>query len=372
MPEPLVIVTGSLGYLGSRLTPYLRERGVRTMGYDLGLFQECLLSPPDDGPTALRDARDLTERDLEGAAAVVHFAGMSNDPFGALSPAAVYDPTRAYAVRLARLCQSMGIRFIFASSCSVYGVGSLDLLTEEAPTQPQTAYSLNKLQIEQDVRDLADRAFSPVFLRFATVFGLSPRMRFDIVVNMLAGMAVATGRVLLNSNGRAWRPNIHIEDACEAITRCLTVPLPAGRPLTVNVGDSRNNCTVLELAEHVCRAVPGCSLEFLSSFTGSSAGAELQALVRDRKIQDGVDSRTYRVSFDRIGQALPGFRCRWTMPEGIADLVQRLQALRLDAAQFTQANFYRLQRLEALFQAGRITPEIRWARDPQPAESVRA
>jgi nucleoside-diphosphate-sugar epimerase len=352
-----VVITGSLGYLGSRLLPWLRSRGLACAGFDLGLFADSRLLPSDDAATRLIDARDLTADDLAGAEALVHLAGISNDPFGALKPEVIYDPTREYARRLAELCKRLGIRFIFASSCSVYGIGAEALVTEDSPTHPQTPYSLNKLQIEQDLRELAEGAFQPILLRFATVYGLSPRIRFDVVVNMLAGMAVARRRVVLNSNGMAWRPHVHIEDVCEAVHRAITMPTPPA-PLVLNIGATADNALIIDVARMVHRAVPGCALEFLGR-----DGAARGELVADRKIQDGVDTRTYRVSFERAAAVWPGWRCRWSLAAGIEDLARSLQTLGLSEAQFTDRRFYRLQRLEDHFAAGRVTPQVRWRRD---------
>ena len=288
-----ILVTGSLGYLGSRLTHYLSDAGFRCRGYDTGFFRDCTLYPAQDPDTTMKDVRDLSERDLEGVDAVVHLAGISNDPFGSLKPEEIYDPTRAFSGHLAMHCKQMGIRFIFASSCSVYGIGGDRLVTEQSRTFPQTPYSRNKLQIEQDLVSLAAQDFSPIILRFATIFGISPRIRFDIVINMFVGMALTTGRILLNSNGQAWRPHVHIEDACEAILRCLTLQVPAGQPLVLNVGDTQQNLRIVDVAELVRRCVPRCQVEFLHGDGRPTTPKALQELAQDRKIQDGEIGRAH-------------------------------------------------------------------------------
>jgi len=312
-----VLVTGSLGYIGSRLAGFLQQHGIRCIGYDTGFFQDCTLCPPADPPTVLKDLQTFDPRDLDGVDAVVHLAGMSNDLVGSLSPERMYDPTRAYTRKLAMACKAAGISLVFASSCSVYGIGAEELVTERSATHPQTPYSLNKLQIEQDLLAMSDGTFSPIILRFATVFGLSPRMRFDIVVNMLVGMALTARKVVLNSDGKAWRPHLHIEDACQAIASCLALPGRLEHPLLLNVGDSRNNFQIVDVAELVARQVPGCTVEFLIPGR-SGQREEVLSLVQDRKIHDGVDTRTYRVSCEQITEALPGFRCRWSVEEGVA------------------------------------------------------
>ena len=214
-----ILVTGSLGYLGSVLTSYLVEAGYDCMGYDTGFFKDSLLYPPPLTPTVFRDARDITQSDLKHIDVVIHLAGISNDPMGKLDAASIYDPTRTYTFKIAKMCKKLGVKFIFASSCSIYGLGVDELLTEESQVFPQTGYSMNKLQVEEDLRSISDSSFSPISLRFATVFGNSPRIRFDVVINMLTGMAMANKTIVLNSDGKAWRPNLHILDLCMAV-RC--------------------------------------------------------------------------------------------------------------------------------------------------------
>ena len=359
-----VLVTGSAGYIGSVLVPYLNEAGFECRGSDTGFFEHGLLYPPAEREIRHRDARDIGPEDLEGVDAVIHLAGISNDPMGNLNPSAVYDPTREYSLAIARMCKERGIRFIFASSCSIYGIGSEDLLDETSPTQPQTAYSLNKLQIEEDLRSIADSTFSPIALRFATVFGSSPRIRFDVVVNMLTGMAATTGRVVLNSDGSAWRPNVHILDVCEAVRRAVDVPHDTGELLVLNVGDEENNVRVIDIARMVERAVPGCEVAFLSQ----DPSLDKDGLIRDRKVK-GADTRTYRVSFERIREAFPGFRCRWSLADGIAEMVSRFTEAGLDEASFRTRTFYRLQELEYLLSNGYLDTELRWKK-PRPEPTL--
>ena len=353
-----VLITGSLGYIGSRLTGYLMERGLECVGYDTGFFQDCTLYPSHDPSTRLADARDLRPDDLDGIDAVVHLAGLSNDPLKTLAPERLYDPTRVYARHIAGLCKALGVRFIFASSCSVYGIGREDLVTEASEPNPQTPYSVNKLQVEQDLHALSDGDFHPIALRCATVYGLSSRMRFDLVVNMFVGMALATGRMILNSNGKAWRPHAHLDDVCEAIWRCLDAPPPAEGLLVLNVGRTDQNIQIADVAALVKTAVPGSQVQFLNQLNPQE-DRRLE-LVRDRKIQDGVDARTYRVGFNRIEAILPGFRCRWSLEDGIEAMVRDLKVFGVTAAQIADPRFYRLQRLESLVEAGALSPDLRW------------
>ena len=353
-----VLITGGLGYLGSELTRDLRSNGFDPVVYDIGFFEACTITEPDQPKLVRRDARDITADDLRDVDAVVHLAAISNDPFGNLSAEEVYDPTRVYARRLAEMCRDMGKRFIFASSCSVYGRGGEDLVDEDSPLFPQTPYSVNKMQIEEDLAELADDSFRPISFRFATAYGMSPRIRFDVYINMLAGMAVARGRIVLNSDGQAWRPNVHILDICQAVRRGLTCEIPPGG-LTLNVGDTADNFRIIEVAECIRAAVPGCELVFLNS-AGDALSAEEAELIRDRKVPTGADTRTYRVSFERVLEQLPGFQCEWSVERGILQLVQDLTAANVSPELFSDQRFYRLQYLQGLHDQGRLTSDLRW------------
>jgi nucleoside-diphosphate-sugar epimerase len=356
-----LLVTGSLGYIGSVLTTYLNESGFDCIGYDTGFFRDCLLYAPSPMEACLRDARDIAEADLKNVDVVVHLAGISNDAMGKLDVSSIYDPTLAYSLGIARLCRKQGVRFIFASSCSVYGFGEEELLTELSSTQPQTPYSLNKLQIEEGLRSISDKDFSPIALRFATVFGCSPRLRFDVVVNMLTGMAVANGTVVLNSDGTSWRPNIHILDVCQAIRRAIELDYRGGELLVLNVGDESNNLQVIEIARIVQRAIPGSEVKFLAA----NPELDREGLIGDRKVKGGSDTRSYKVSFDKIRKTLPGFTCEWTVAQGVEEMVARFHELRFDLAMFKRRGFYRLQQLEYLYEEGYLSDDLRWLR-PRP------
>jgi nucleoside-diphosphate-sugar epimerase len=351
-----VLITGSTGYLGSVLSDYLGRNGFDCIGYDAGFFEDCIFYPPVVTRTVKRDARDINAKDLEGIHAVVHLAGISNDPFGNLEASKVYDPTRFYARRIAELCKQAGVKFIFASSCSVYGVGQSDLLDENSPTLPQTPYSLNKWQVEQDLQAVAGGTFSPIALRFATAFGASPRIRFDLVTNMLSGMAFTTGKIILNSDGTPWRPNIHVLDICKSIKYAIDSDRNDGKLLVLNVGDENNNLQVMEIARKVQACVPGCELKFLKE----NPELDKEGLVSDRKVKQGVDTRTYKVSFDKIRQTFPGFKCDWSVEAGIKDMVEKFKALNLSEAQFKSKNFYRLQKIELLHQTRLLSDDLRW------------
>lgn len=351
-----VLITGALGYIGSVLMPYLQGKGYSCIGYDTGFFRDALLYVPPSAKIVLKDARDITEADLKDIDVLVHLAGISNDPLQKLDAAQMYDATRIYSFNLAKLCQKMGVKFIFASSCSVYGVGQAELLTEASPVKPQTPYSLNKLQIEEDLESLSGPNFSPIALRFATVFGRSPRLRFDVVVNMFTGMATATNQIVLNSDGTAWRPNVHILDVCQAIECAIDCDYSEGKLLILNVGDETNNLQVIQLAKIVQVAVPGCELKFLSE----NPELDKEDLIRDRKIKQGADTRTYQVSFAKIKTVFPEFKCAWTVERGVKDMVDLFQKLPLTPATFKHTGFYRLQRLEYLYNNHYLSDDLRW------------
>lgn len=355
-----ILVTGSLGYLGSVLTKTLAESGFDCIGYDTGFFKDCLLYPPPATETIFRDARDITEADLKNIDVVVHLAGISNDPMGKLDAARVYDPTRVYSLNIAKLCKKLGVRFIFASSCSVYGLGEDELLTELSPAHPQTYYSLNKLQIEEDLRSISDKNFSPIALRLATVFGSSPRLRFDVVVNMLTGMALADGTIVLNSDGKSWRPNLHILDVCQAVRRAIELDYRGGELLVLNVGADENNLQVIQIAKIIQQVMPGCELKFLSE----NPELDKEGLIRDRKVkQGGGDTRTYKVSFEKISKTLLGFKCEWSVERGVRDMAALFEGLSFNKEIFKRRGFYRLQELEYLYGNGYLSDDLFWLKN---------
>src|SRR3989338_1024456 len=353
-----VLITGAQGYIGSVLVPYLRDHGFDCVGYDTGFFADCLLYAADDSPVIRKDMRDFSPADLNGIEAVVHLAAISNDPLKNFDPGSVYGPVRQYSRTLAERCKAAGVRLIFASSCSVYGQGQSEMLDESSPTDPRIPYSLNKLQIEADLKEISDQTWAPIILRFATLFGPSPRMRFDIVVNMLTAMAFTTKKIIMNSDGLAWRPVVHIQDVCQAIRHAIDFEGALARPLVLNVGKTSENYTVRQLAELIQSAVPGSAIEYLAEQKTPLAGAEL---IADRKIQNPTHTHTYRVSFERIKEVFSGFECEWPVRRGVTQLLEVFTRLPLTAQQFHDINFYRLQKIESLQSGGRLTGELRWA-----------
>lgn len=337
-----ILVTGTDGYLGSLLAPELMGRGHEVVGVDTGYYREgWLYHGVDVTPhTLLKDLRRLTAEDLRGFDAVVHMAELSNDPTGALSPTITYEINHQGSVHLAELARAAGIeRFVYMSSCSVYGVAEQDMVDETSKVNPQTAYAECKTLVERDVGAMASDDFSPTFLRNATAYGASPRMRFDIVLNNLAGFAHTTREIKMLSDGTPWRPLAHALDIAKAVRCAVEAPRDAVHGEIFNVGDTRHNYQVRQLAEIVADTFPGCSLSFGDQ---------------------GSDNRSYRVNFDKIASQLPGFACEWDAEKGAAQLRAVFERIGLTKEMFESRDFTRLKMLEHLLHSGQIDEHFYW------------
>ncbi|MFI8487593.1 NAD-dependent epimerase/dehydratase family protein [Streptomyces rubrogriseus] len=339
-----VLLTGHQGYLGTVMAPVLTAAGHEVVGLDSGLFADCVLGPaPDDPPGQRVDLRDLTAEHVAGADAVIHLAALSNDPLGSLAPELTYDINHHASVRLARLARDAGVqRFLYASTCSVYGAaGGGDLVTEDAPLRPVTPYAESKVRVEDDLHALSDGDFSPVYMRNATAFGFSPRLRADIVLNNLVGHALLSGEVLVLSDGTPWRPLVHAADIARAFTAALVAPREAVHDRAFNIGSEVNNVTVAEIAEEVAAAVSGSKVVI----TGET----------------GADPRSYRVDFSRFRAAIPGFDCEWTVKQGALELAEAYRKHGLTREDFEQ-RFTRLAVLRAAAGTGSVDDTLRWRR----------
>lgn len=340
-----ILVTGTEGYIGSRLAPLLIGDGHEVVGLDTGYYRDgWLYSPPVQrflSPrTLLTDLRSVTPSDLEGFDAVVHLAELSNDPLGENRPEVTYRINHQGSVHLAQLAKQAGVaRFVYASSCSVYGIGGSDWLDERSPTNPQTAYARCKVMVERDLAPMADDRFCVTFLRNATAYGASPRMRFDIVLNDLCGLAWTQRRIAMTSDGSPWRPVVHVEDICRAIRLTLTAAAAKVNSQIFNVGADSENYRVRELAEIVASAFPGCEIS-----TGPSRG----------------DDRSYRVSFAKIASELPGFSCEWSAARGAQELRALFQRIEMSGDTFAFRAFTRLKQLRYLTHTGQLDAELRW------------
>jgi nucleoside-diphosphate-sugar epimerase len=336
-----VLVTGTEGYLGCLLAPELMRDGHDVLGVDTGFYKAgWLYNGVDATPrTLVKDLRHITVEDFEGVDAVVHMAELSNDPLGQLSPTITYDINHQGSVRLAGLAKQAGVsRFVYRSSCSVYGLadGEVD---EESPLNPQTAYAECKTLVERDVSALADDDFSPTFMRNATAYGASPRMRFDIVLNNLSGLAWTQRKIAMVSDGSPWRPLVHALDIAQAIRLVLAAPRDVVHAEKFNVGDTQHNYRVREIAEIVADTFPGCELS-----VGTSSG----------------DNRSYRVSFEKIANKLPGFACDWDAVRGARQLHDVFSSISLDEETFTGRGHTRLLQLQHLISTQQLDEQLFW------------
>jgi nucleoside-diphosphate-sugar epimerase len=337
-----VLVSGDRGYIGSVLVPHLQAAGHQVDGMDIGLYEECdfLGGPSPVSGRPPRDIRDATPDQLLGYDAVICLAALSNDPLGHLNPAVTHAINLHGTVRLAEAAKAAGVpRFVFASSCSLYGAAGSAAVAEDADMYPVTPYGETKALAERELSKLADDTFSPTYLRNATAYGASPRLRLDIVVNNLAGIAVTTGEVRLESDGSPWRPLVHVKDISAAFLAVIEAPLAQIHDEAFNVGRSDDNVQVRHIAELVRDAVPGSSLTFAD-------GA-------------GPDLRNYRVDFSKLGDTFPDLTLEWTVGDGVNELVSAYQRHGLTLEEFQSPAFIRLRRIQQLQALELVDDELR-------------
>lgn len=337
-----VLLTGHRGYIGTILAPMLIQAGHDVTGFDSDIFAGCTFGPePEPIPTLKKDIRDIEAGDLAGFEAVIHLAGLSNDPLGDFNPSITYDINHLASVHIATLAKKAGVsRYIFSSSCSNYGASGDNWLDEHSAFNPVTPYGISKVRTEQDVTKLADDNFSPVFLRNATAFGVSPRLRFDLVLNNLVAWAYTTGQVYLKSDGTPWRPIVHIED----ISRAFLVTLEAPRELVhneaFNVGRNEDNYRISELAEIVADVVPNCRIEYAPDAS--------------------PDKRCYRVDCSKLPNVLPNFKPQWNARKGAEELYAAYCQVGLQLDEFEGPRYRRIHHIKQLITQQQLDETLRW------------
>lgn len=349
-----VLVTGHKGYIGTAMVPMLLKAGYQVLGLDSDLYRNSTYGTGlPQVPEIIKDVRDIEKADLHGVDAIIHLAGLSNDTLGDLDPNLTYQINHAASVRLAEMAKQLGInRFVFASSCSNYGAAGDNMQDESGTLNPVTAYAISKVMVERDVALLADGNFTPVFMRNATAYGVSPRIRFDIVLNNLTAWAYTTGHILLKSDGTPWRPLVHIEDISLAAMAMIEAPREVVHKQAFNVGMNSENYQMRQLAEIVKETVPNCEIKFAD-------GAE-------------PDKRNYRVDFSKYTKAFPNHKLRWNARRGARQIYESYRAIGLKRDEYEGPKYKRIAQIKYLLSSGQLDGNLRWCKAKAVAVTVDA
>lgn len=342
----MILITGNTGYIGTVMTKFLQERSHKVVGLDSNYYKECDFYSINVRPfkQIVKDIRDISERDLEGVTAIIHLAALSNDPLGEINPSLTHEINSVASVKLAKIARKLGIeRFIFSSSCSLYGIAPNGKpLTEEGILNPITAYAKAKVETEKEISKLADDNFHPTFMRNATVYGISPVLRLDLVVNNLVVWAYLTGKVVIMSDGTPWRPIIHIEDLCRAFLVALEASVEEVHNQAFNVGINEENYRIKDIAKQVEEIVPNSCVEILD--------------------KTGQDERTYRVDFSKIKKTLPQFKPSWDLKKGIEELYQAYKDFDLTRKDFESPKYFRVTWIKYLIESKKLNHDLKWVK----------
>ena len=344
MEVRMILVTGNTGYIGKVMTEFLQEHSYKVVGLDYKYYEGCDFYPTNvrSFNQIVKDIRNISERDLEGVTAIIHLAALSNDPLGEINPSLTREINYVASVKLANLAKKLSIeRFIFSSSCSLYGIASDDKpLTEEGRLNPITAYAKAKVEAEKEISNLADNNFHPVFMRNATVYGVSPSLRLDLVVNNLTAWAYLTGKVAIMSDGTPWRPIIHVEDFCKAFLAVLEAPIEKIHNQAFNVGINEENYQIKDIAKQVEKIVPNSHNDILN--------------------KTGPDERTYRVDFSKLKKALPQFKPIWNSKKGIEELYNAYKSFGLTMEDLQSPKYFRVRWIRYLIESKKLNNDLRW------------
>jgi nucleoside-diphosphate-sugar epimerase len=347
MEDAMILITGNTGYIGTIMTKFLQDNSYKVVGLDYDYYKGCEFYPANicHFKQIVKDIRDISEKDLEGVTTIIHLAAFSNDPLGEINPLLTHEINYVASVKLAKLAKRLGIeRFIFSSSCSLYGIASDDKpLTEEGRLNPITAYAKAKVEAEKEISKLADDNFHPVSMRNATVYGISPSLRLDLVVNNLTAWAYLTSKVAIMSDGTPWRPIIHVEDLCRAFLAVLEAPIEKIHNQPFNVGINEENYQIKDIAKQVEKIVPNSYVEILN--------------------KTGPDERTYRVDFSKLKKTLPQFKPIWNLREGVEELYQAYENFGLTQKDFQSPKYFRVRWITYLIESGILNHNLKWTTD---------